>query len=383
MPFTRGNQIRRLKNGDQIFPAMLKAIRNARKSIEFETFVYWKGDIAMEFANAVSEAAGRGVEVRILLDAAGCKPMPGEIRSRLEESEAEVLDFGPLNPLKFWKLDNRTHRKILVCDGAVGFTGGVGIAEEWEGDARNPDEWRESHFELRGPAVRSLRAAFVQHWLSTLEDPGRIPASLPAPLASAGERSGGEIERKGPGGTEIQTLRSSAEGRWTDIQTLFRALLLSARKRIRITTAYFVPDDALLDLLCATSRRGVEVEIMHPGPHIDHRVSQLAGEAVYDRLLEAGVKIWRYQATMLHAKVVTLDGEISCIGSANFNMRSLGKDDEIAVVALDAEVTKTLDRDFEEDRTSCRLVDDPARWDGRTWHQKAGEAVARLFHWEV
>lgn len=375
-PFTEGNRIRALRNGVEIFPAMLDAIRSATRSIEFETFVYWKGDIAYEMAEALAAAARRGVEVRVLLDAAGSVPMSDEIRRIMEESPVEVQDFGPLQPLRFWELDHRTHRKIMVCDGSVGFTGGVGIAEEWEGDARNPEEWREIHFQIEGPAVQGLRGTFLEHWLSTRDHRDGLPASLPY----ADRDPSVELD---DGGATVQLVPSTAAGRWSNAQTLFRVLFQMARERIRITTAYFTPEEELVGLLRAARARDVEVDIIMPGPYIDHRVSQLAGESFYPELLEAGVRLWRYQPTMIHAKVIVVDDRVSCIGSANLNHRSVVKDDEIALTVIDRELAGQLTEEFEKDRARCRRVRPEDAGDDRSLWRRIKSAFVSLGRREI
>lgn len=383
VPFSRGNRVVSLRNGARIFPEMLEAIRGARRSVEFETFVYWRGEAARRFADALAAAAGRGVRVLVLLDAVGCAPMSDDIRTTLESSGAEVQDFGPVRPFEPWRIDHRTHRKILVCDAEVAFTGGVGIAEQWEGDARGTDEWRDTHFRICGPAVRGLRASFFQHWLATEGGRDALPAEDPE---LSREPDCGPVDSRcgdgGEDGCEVQVIRSTGAGRWTDIQTLFRTLIASAEERLRITTAYFVPDPGLVSLLVDAASGGVDVEIMNPGPHSNHQVCQLAGEETYDELLEAGVRIWRYQPTMLHTKVITADGMLSCVGSVNLNHRSLMKDDEVAVVVLDPQLAAVLDRDFENDRERCEEVRD-ARWARRSWRQRTAEWVARLFRGEL
>src|SRR5690606_9284472 len=249
-------------------------------------------------------------------------------------------------PLRFWHLTrtaNRTHRKVLLCDGRIGFTGGVGIGEEWEGDARGPSEWRDTHFRIEGPAVRGLRAAFIENWLEatgSFEPPIRVWSH---------DASGGNAA--------IQVVRSTASFGWSDIATLLRTILAAARARLRIQTAYFVPDATTRKLLCEAVARGVEVDVIVPGPHMDVRLSQLAGEAVYRPLLEGGVRIWTYQKTMMHAKILLVDGELACTGTANFNQRSMGKDDEITVSILDRETHDTLDRHFEEDLEASTPID--------------------------
>lgn len=394
IPFTSHNGLLPLRNGVEIFPAMLGAIRAAERTIEFETFIYWSGDIARRVARALASATDRGVRVRVLLDAVGCVPMPADVAEILESSDARVRRFGRVKPWKFWRIDNRTHRKILVCDGRVGFTGGVGIAEQWEGDARNPDEWRDTHFRVEGPVVAGLRGGFFQHWLAaggSLDGVAGQPAARAE--AASGPRASGAGDRGGPGAHEadpagapaaaVQVSRSTGAGRWSDTATLFRSVLRGAEHRLRIVTSYFVPSDALVGLLRAASGRGVEVEVMTPGPHTDHRVCQFAGEETFQPLLDAGVKIWRYQPTMLHTKVVTVDGILSVIGSANFNHRSLLKDDELSLAVLDEGLTAALDEDFERDRGACEALVDPASWKERSALQQLGERASRLFRSEL
>lgn len=376
VPFTSGNRIERLRNGDEIFPAMLEAIASAKERVDLETFVYWSGEVAETFADALISAAERGVEVRVLLDAVGSLPMSAQLRARLDASRVDIRSFRPPVRWRFWNLDHRTHRKILVCDD-VGFTGGVGIADEWRGDARNPYEWRESHFRIRGPAAGFLRASFVGHWLEAIPA-GHVSDALAGVRSNPAQQSvvvEPHVEPAGPG--QVQVIRSGAGVGWTDVEILLRALVTNAVTRLRITTAYFVPDDGLVDLIGAAAERGVQVEILNPGPHTDHRICQLAGEDIYQGLLDRGVRIRRYQPTMLHAKVITVDGILSVIGSANFNHRSLLKDDEICLTVLDRELTRTLDRDFDDDLRTAREIDPSVDWAKRGVVQRTSEWFAR------
>jgi cardiolipin synthase len=257
----------------------------------------------------------------------------------------------------------------LIVDEAIGFTGGVGIADEWNGDARNEHEWRDTHFRVRGAAVDGLRAAFLDNWLETddvLFDPDvdRFP------------------EQPHDGSTVVQSVRGASETGWSDISTLFLALFQLARERVRITTAYFVPDTQLNDRICAMAERGVEVQILLPGPNIDKRFVQLAGESSFERLLDCGVQIWQFQPSMLHAKVMTVDGCLANIGSANLNARSTELDEEVNLVALDEEVVRVLDAQFDEDlRRSEAIV--AGRWKDRSVPRRAVERAAGLFRHEM
>ncbi|HEX2117937.1 MAG TPA: phospholipase D-like domain-containing protein [Acidimicrobiales bacterium] len=364
VPATAGNQVDVLRNGDRIFPAMFDAIEAATSTIDFLTFVYWRGSVGQEMAALLAAKARAGVRVRVILDAVGAFSMDRALVDQMLAGGAQVEWFRPVNMLRFWEANHRSHRKVLICDEDVAFTGGIGIADEWRGDARGPGEWRDTHFRIRGPAVDGLRAAFVQNWAETgrpLFDPSvdRFPVQPPAGL------------------TVAQVVRGAAQTGWSDVATLVRALLGLARQRVRITTAYFVPDEATCRTLAATARRGVEVDVLLPGPHVDKRFVQLASQSQYDRLLEAGVRLWSYQLSMLHAKVITVDGMVASVGSANFTNRSLMLDDEVNVVVFDPDIVRTLDEDFEADLAAAEPVD-PRAWPDRSLAQRALEAVAGL-----
>jgi cardiolipin synthase A/B len=363
VPATEGNLVDVLVNGDRIFPTMLEAIDEARRTIDLLTFVYWRGGIGTRFAEALSDKAGSGVRVRVLLDAWGASSIEPDLVSQMEDAGVRVRWFRPLRRLQPTKVNHRTHRKVMIVDEATGFTGGVGIADEWCGDARSEDEWRDTHFRVRGPAVDGLRAAFLNNWLET--DPEVFDASV--------DRFPDQPQ---PGRAVIQCVRGASEVGWTDMSTLLLTLLQLAEERIRVTTAYFVPDDELIECLNAAGDRGVTVEILLPGPHGDKRFVQLAGQAVYERLLEHGVHIWHYQPTMLHAKIMTVDGLVANIGSANFNARSTELDEEINLVALDPDLVRLLDRQFDIDLERSEEIQ-PGRWEDRSVGRRVLEGITR------
>jgi cardiolipin synthase len=358
--FTEGNSLTVLRNGDRIFPAMLAAIDGAERSVDLMTYVYWKGDIATRFADALSAAAGRGVRVRLLIDAVGGLQIERSLVNRMDDAGVHVEWFRKpwLNsPLK---QNHRCHRKVLVVDEEVAFTGGVGIAEEWCGDARDATEWRDTHVEVRGPAVDGLRAAFAQNWAESgreLYDDNDI-----FPQASQ------------TGSTVAQVVRGSASLGWDDLQSTFRVLLDSATERLSIATAYFAPDDFFLERLCAAAQRGVRVDLLLPGPHADKRACQLASEAAYDRLVSCGVRVWNFQPAMMHAKIMVVDGIAAAVGSSNFNRRSLDHDEEVVLVALDESVAGLLAADFDADLERSEEID-LTRWRNRGPRQKLLEAA--------
>lgn len=344
IPFTEGNRITPLHNGVRIFPAMLEAIAGARRSIEFQTFIYWQGAPARWFADALAARARDGVAVRVLLDAVGAAPMDRALIEEMTEAGIEVRWFRPPIRWKIWQADNRSHRKILVVDRTTGFTGGVGIAEEWDGDARNAGEWRETHFRLEGPIVQGLTGGFLANWMEAA--PG-------APLPSFDETPSGAAA----GSVPIQVVRSAAAVGWSDVATLLKLLITGARERIRICTAYFVPGPTFSDALLDAARRGVTVEVMLPALDVtDSRVSRLCGAEEIEPLLKGGVNIWLYEHTNLHLKTITVDGCLACVGSANVNQRSIHKDDELSVNVLDRDFTAGLDRDFDDDLHQCRAL---------------------------
>ena len=364
VPVTPGNRVDLLRNGDEIFPSMLSAIDQAERSIDLLTYVYWAGDIGTEFAQRLSARARSGVRVRVLLDGVGAKPIDRELVDLMSSNGADVRFFRPPDPRHPLRATHRTHRKVMICDEEIGFTGGVGIADQWLGDGRSADCWRDTHSRIHGPAVAALRAAFLDNWIETepvLFDPA---IDLFPPHAR-------------PGRSEIQVIKGTAEPGWNDISMTVRSLVELAEERIRVTTAYFVPDDDLVDRLCRAAERGVDVQLLVPGPHSDKRFVQLAGEACYRSLLDGGVGVWCYQPSMLHAKVMTFDGSVAVLGSANCNSRSTSLDDEVVVVVFDEDVAHELDRHFDEDLGYSEEID-LSRWRRRASGQRALERVMAL-----
>jgi cardiolipin synthase len=369
VPMTEGNDVEILRNGDQIFPVMLDGIAGARHTIDFLTFVYWQGEIGTRFAEALSERARAGVRVRLLLDGWGSHPIERPLVDEMQDAGVLVRWFRPLKHFEPQKMNHRTHRKVVIVDESTGFTGGVGIADEWQGDARDASEWRDTHFKVRGPAVDGLRAAFLDNWAETDDvlfdmSVDRFPS------------------QEQPGDSVIQCVRGASEAGMSDVSTLFNALLQLAEKRVRIATAYFVPDGAMNERLCAAADRGVQVEILLPGPNADKRFVQLAGEASYAELLDHGIHLWQFQPSMLHAKVMTVDGILAMVGSANVNARSTELDEEINLVVLDDDVVATLDEQFDEDLERSDRVE-AGDWEDRSLTQRVMEGLTRPLHHEV
>jgi cardiolipin synthase len=355
---TEGNLLTPLRNGDEIFPAMLGAVRAARHTIDMMTFVYWRGDIARQFAEALAERARAGVRVRLLLDGFGARQIERRLLDEMDAAGVQIAWFRKPAWVSPFKQNHRCHRKALIVDEHTAFTGGVGIAEEWCGDARHPGEWRDTHVEVRGPAVDGIAAAFAQNWAECHDE-----------LYDDRDRFTGHDRH---GDAIVQVVRGSASIGWQDMQTLIRLMLTSAEERFRLATAYFAPDRYFIDLLCDTARRGVEVEILLPGPHTDHRACRLAGQAHYTELLDAGVRVRQFQPTMMHAKIITVDGVASLIGSTNFNRRSMDHDEEVMLAVLDETFTATLDGHYDEDVARSVTID-LSRWKRRAALQRAAE----------
>lgn len=364
IPYVHGNAVEVLRNGDAIFPSMLEAIASAEHTVEFLTFVYWSGGIAERFARALADAARRGVRVSVILDAFGAQAISSEALALLEASPVELRWFRKIRPWRLRRSAHRTHRKVLVVDRRIGFTGGVGIADEWCGDARRPDEWRETHFRVEGPAVLGLWSAFAGNWFE-------IEASIP--------EAGAPTEELAPAGeASIQVVRSTASFGLSDVAMVFHGLISRATRRIHITTPYFVPDPAFVRLLRERIEVGVAVEILVPGPHIDSDLVRLARTGLLEELLQAGATIWYFQPTMLHAKIMTIDGQVACIGSANLNGRSLRQDDELLLTVVDQALAQRLDDDFRADLDRAeRMSLDRARRRPR-WRRTLEKLVAPL-----
>jgi cardiolipin synthase len=368
-PLRQGNRVTVLRNGDEIFPAMLEAIRSAEHTINFATYVYWTGSIAPEFAGALAERAEAGVQVNVLLDAVGAAKMDHSLIERLEEAGAKVAWFRPPKWYTLHKLNNRTHRKILVVDGRVGFTGGVGIAEEWTGNCEDPGHWRDTHVRVEGPAARDLLGGFLDNWAEATQRILSGPHHLPD--------VGGFDD-----GVQVQVTRSTAEKGSTDAEHLFYAAIACARERIWLTTAYFAPRRAFVDALCAAVGRGVEVCVLTNGPHMDKQVVRQAGRLAYEQMLECGMRIFEYQRTMLHAKVMIVDANWVTVGSINFDNRSFALNDELNLSLRDRGLTEELEKHFLADLDDARELE-LAAWRARPVATRARELASAAVRREL
>jgi cardiolipin synthase len=364
-PVRCGNRVQVLRNGVEIFPAMMQAVESAKQTIDFSTYIYWTGGpVITAFGDALIERAAAGVEVSILLDAFGsAAKIDRGLVERFRMAGAHVAWFRPPHWYTLNKANNRLHRRLLIVDGQIGFTGGTGVGEEWTGDAQDPDHWRETHLRVAGPAVRDLMGGFQENWAETTQ---RILAGAHLPEISGFDD-----------GIDVQVTRSSATKGSTDIEELFYSAIVGARRRLWITTAYFVPPEAFIDALGAAVRRGVDVQILVNGPEIDKEIVRRAGQRAYDTLLQHGVRIFEYQQTMLHAKTLLVDGVWASVGSNNFSNRSLALNSELSFSLSDERIVAELEQHFQDDLQVAKEID-PANWRGRPVRKRAVERAATL-----
>jgi cardiolipin synthase A/B len=368
-PITHGNEVELLVNGDQIFPAFLETIESAERTLTLQTYVYWRGDIAREVAGALCRKARGGVECKVILDALGAAKMESSLVGEMQEAGVRVIRFRPPKPYAVRRIANRTHRRLLIVDGRVGMTGGVGIASEWTGNAEDPDHWRDSHVRVRGPVVRGMQGAFAENWL---EGTGEL---------LVGEGYLPELEPISDGGA-MQLVRSSAKVGDTNVEALYYLAIASARETMELTAAYFVPRPAFTEALAEAAERGVDARVLVPGPHTDKELVRVAGRAAYSRLLEAGVKIFEYEPTMLHAKTLVVDGAWASVGTVNFDNRSFQLHDEVTLCAWDREFAGLLREEFDRDQARSERID-PERWRARGLHHRVREGATRLLRREL
>ena len=358
-----GNEVVTLVNGVRIFPPLLAAIRAARHSVCFETFIYWSGSIGAEFAAALEEAARRGVKVHVLLDWVGTRRRDPRLLEQLKTAGVEVQLYHELSWFHIGRMNNRTHRKILVVDGEIGFTGGAGIAPHWLGDAEDPAHWRDTHYQVRGPVVAQMQAVFMDNWIKAT---GRLlhgPVYFP-PLESVGDM-------------DAQMFGSSPSGGAESMQLMFLLAIGAARRSIDITSSYFVPDTMTISALVAAAGRGVVVRLLVPGRYTDVPLVRRSSRGSWGRLLKAGVAVFEYQATMIHCKVAVIDGYWTTLGSANFDNRSFRLNDEANLNVFSDALAEEQSRQFDVDLLHSRRVT-WRDWRRRPLAQRLQEALLRL-----
>jgi cardiolipin synthase len=359
----QGNRIQELVNGDEIFPAMLQAIRSARKTVLFETFIYWSGEIGTEFAQALSERAQAGLKVHVLLDWVGSTKVDRNLVFRMRDAGVEVRMFHPLRWYNLGRMNNRTHRKLLIVDGRIGFTGGVGIAPQWCGHAQDTEHWRDSHFRVEGPVVAQMQSVMLANWAKTT---GKVLHGLDY------------FPKLEPAGEVPAQMFSSSPSDGSECMLMMTLLAITAAtKSIDIGSAYFVPDPVAVKSLVSAVRRGVRVRIITPGRHTDQDTVRHASRGMWGPLLEAGVELHEYQPTMFHCKILIVDQMLTSVGSTNFDPRSFHLNDEANLNVYDGAFARRMTEVFEEDLRQCRRITYEA-WKGRPVGEKVRERMTAV-----
>ena len=356
-----GNKVEALLNGDQIFPAMLKAIRGAKKTINFETYIYWSEDIGREFAEALSERARAGVKVHLLIDWVGSAKMDDKDLDQMRQAGVEVQQYHPLRWYNLGRINNRTHRKLLVVDGRIGFTGGVGIAGQWTGNAQDPDHWRDSHFQAEGPVVAQMQAVLIDNWTKTTGKVLHGEEYFPAQAQQGTARA--------------QVFSSSPSGGSESMHLMYLLAITAAERSIQISASYFVPDEMTRNALIDAMKRGVRLQIILPGKNIDTEAVRSSSRGMWGELLQAGAEISEYQPTMYHCKVMIVDGLLVSVGSTNFDDRSFQMNDEANLNIYDARFARQQTAIFEQDLKKARRIT-YEQWLDRPLKEKAWEKVA-------
>jgi cardiolipin synthase A/B len=359
-PILGGNRIDVLLNGEQTFPAMLKAIRGARKSITYAQYLYQDGAIAYELAEAFAERCRAGLTVKLLIDSHGGGKIPKDIPQLLTDAGCQLEWFRRVRLFQFitpWELLNynyRNHRRILVIDGTLGFTGGHGVAEEWTGDGRTDGKWRDTDVRVEGPIVQQLQAAFVESWRDT-----------------TGHILGGDLyfpALKPVGKVSAQVVKSSPLGGTYESYMLLLLSITSARKSIHLSNPYFLPDERMQEALLEAVKRGVSVVVLTPGK-IDHKLVYWASRRGFEPLLLGGIQIYEYQVALMHAKTMVVDGVWAHVGTTNLDNRSFALNEEINLIAYDRAVAGELEKAFADDLKHSKRLTYEA-WKARPWREK-------------
>jgi cardiolipin synthase A/B len=368
VPFRARNSLILLNNGDEFYPAMLEDIGKAEASITIEAYIYWSGQIGLAFARALAAKSKAGVSVKILLDAIGSASIGEEILQTLQDGQCELAWYNPIHWYSLGRFNHRTHRKSLIVDGKVGFTGGAGIADHWLGNAEDPRHWRDIQIRVEGPAVVPLQTGFAQNWLQTTHELISGPLYFPAPVPA--------------GPLNVQMIMSSPEAGASSVRILYYLSIICARRSIFIANPYFIPDQSAIDILIEAKRRGVDVRIMVSGINNDNWLARHNSVRLFSRLLEAGIEIHEYNRTMLHHKTMVVDNIWATVGTTNFDNRSFAHNEETNVCVYDREVARVLRQVFMADLEAC------ARVELRTWRRrglwtKTQEVVASVLQEQI
>jgi cardiolipin synthase len=366
--FLPGNTLKVLNNGDRFYPAMLQDIDQAERSITVEAYIYWAGEVGITFAKAFAAGAQRGVKVKLLLDAIGSQSIGNEIIKILEDGGCHIAWYNPIRITRLRRINNRTHRKSLILDGRIGYTGGAGIADHWTGDAQDAEHWRDMQIRIEGPAVRPLQSGFAHNWLECTGELVTGPDFYPT-LTAVGPLA-------------LQTIMSSPETGASSVRVMYFLAISAARKTIDIANPYFVPDHVSIDLFRDAVKRGVRVRVMVAGSSNDTHVTRLNSLRLYGALLKAGVQVFEYNRTMMHHKIMVVDGLWSTVGTTNFDNRSFSHNEENNVCVCDESVAAELAATFAHDIAVCEVVTFDG-WKKRGLPLKTAEALASFVQDQV
>lgn len=359
-----GNRIVDLQNGDEIFPAMLREIESAAVSVNLETYIYWSGDVGRRFATALTRRALAGVETNVMIDWAGSLKMDQTLIDEMRDAGVSVHRYRPLRWYNLSRMNNRTHRKLLIVDGLVAFTGGVGIADNWSGNAEDPEHWRDMHFRIEGPVVSQFQAAFNDNWIKTTGEVLHGPEYFP-PQSKRGD-------------SDAHLFISSPAGGSESMHLMYLMAISAACESIDLAASYFLPDGLIVRALLEARERGVRIRILLPGRFTDSDATRHASRATWGELLLAGIEIHEYAPTTIHNKLLIVDQEMVSVGSTNFDIRSFRLNDEASLNVYDPVFAKRMTRIFENDLTHAEKYDH-RRWKTRPWRQRMLEALVLPF----
>jgi cardiolipin synthase len=349
-----GNHVTDLENGDEIFPAMLGAIHSATKTVTFETYIFWKGEIARKFADAFIERAHARVQVNVTVDWAGSSSMDKTLIKQMTDAGVHFERYRPLRWYDLSRVNNRTHRKLLVVDGRIGFTGGVGIGDPWLGHAQDTDHWRDIHFRIEGPVVAQIQSVFNDNWIKTTGEVLNGGDYFP-PLQPVGSM-------------DAHMFLSSPAGGAESMHLMYLMMLAAAEHSIDLSAAYFIPDELIVNALVAARHRGAEVRILMPGQNTDSDAARVASKATWGPLLLSGVEMYEYEPTMFHNKML-IDRQVVSVGSTNFDLRSFQLNDEASLNVYDAAFASHMTEVFDQDmKTTKRYTYET--WKNRSWREK-------------
>jgi cardiolipin synthase len=363
-----GGKTETLLNGDEVFPAMLQAIQEAKKTITFETYIYWSGKVGREFTDALTKKAKEGVKVHVLLDWVGSGKMQKELLEEMEASGVQVGRYHEVSWYSIQKLNNRTHRKIMIVDGKVGFTGGLGVADHWLGNAESKGRWRDTHYRFEGPSVSQMQSVFNENWIELRGELLHGPDYFPPPEIAGNQKT--------------QVFKSSPEDGSESARLMYLLSIAAARKNIYMSNAYFVPDDLSVKHLVSAAKRGVKIQIIAPGEITDTKLVRSASRSRWGELLKAGVEFYEYQPTMFHCKVMTVDDIWSSVGSTNFDNRSFRLNDEVNLNIYDADFAREQNEIFKDDLSKSRKIT-YEDWQNRPVTEKFKEWLAGLLRHQL